>query len=95
MPQEIQWQSWQNYPTGYPRDSEALERLARHRGAKFGYQLHRSRKFRGPNNAGRYVLVDKDSSVVLGAEYTASIEAILEFLAREARMKKAKISIVR
>jgi hypothetical protein len=79
---------WRTYPTGYPRPSDALGRLARHRGAKFGYRVHRSRKPRGAGNAGRYVLVDKDSSVVLGAGYSASIEEILEFLAREARMKK-------
>jgi hypothetical protein len=36
-----------------------------------------------------------NSAVVLGAGYTASIEAILEFMEREVRMKKANLSIVR
>jgi hypothetical protein len=86
---------WRSYRTGYPRHSEALERLARHRGEKFGYRVHRSHKRRGPNNAGRFMLVHRTSSVVvLGADFSASIEQILEFLAREARMKKANISVV-
>jgi hypothetical protein len=61
-----------------------MERLARHRGAKLGYQLHRSRKRKGPGNAGEFVLIHKASSaVVLGAGYTATIEAVLEFMERE------------
>jgi hypothetical protein len=86
-------ESWRNYPSGSPRDSEALQRLARHRAAKLGYRIHRLRK--SPVDASRYMLVDKDTSVVLGDEYSASIEEILEFLAHETRMKKANIRIVR
>ena len=36
--------TWRTFRTGYPREAGYLERLARHRGAKFGYRLHRSRK---------------------------------------------------
>jgi hypothetical protein len=72
-------ESWRNYRSGYPRHSEALERLARHRGAKFGYRVHKLGK--SPADAGRYMLVHRvNSAVVLGAGYTASIEAILEFI---------------
>jgi hypothetical protein len=87
---------WRTYQSGHPRHSEAFERLARHRAAKLGYRLHRSRKYRGPSNAGRFILVHRVSStVVLGAEYTASTETILEFIERETRMKKANLSRVR
>jgi hypothetical protein len=83
---------WQTYRTGYPRWRHDLERLARHRGAKLGYQLHRSRKRKGPGNAGEFVLIHKASSaVVLGAGYTATIEAVLEFLERErTQLKQAQ-----
>jgi hypothetical protein len=73
--------SWQSYRTGHPRHSEALERLARHRAAKLGYRVRKSNGF---------MLIHR-SAVVLRA---ASIEAILEFIERETRMKKANISIV-
>jgi hypothetical protein len=75
---------WRTYQSGYPRHSEALERLARHRAAKLGYRV---RKCRGSNG---FVLIH-GSAVVLRA---ASIEAILEFIERETRIKKANISIV-
>jgi hypothetical protein len=75
--------TWQKYPTGVPRGPEALARLARHRAAKLGYRLHRSRKRRDPNNAGGFVLVDQASTIVLGAGFTASIEIILEFIEQE------------
>ena len=61
-----------------------LERGARYRAAKLGYRLHRSRKRRGAGNAGGYALVHKQSStVVLGSGYTATIEAIMNFVERE------------
>jgi hypothetical protein len=72
---------WRTYQTGYPRHSEALERLARHRATKLGYCV---RKYNG------FTLL-RGSAVVLSA---ASIEAVLEFIDREMRMKKANISIV-
>ena len=76
---------WRTYPTtGYPRDSGALQRLARHRGAKLGYRVHRSRRRKGRDNAGDFMLIHKASStVVLGAGFTASLEAILDFIERE------------
>jgi hypothetical protein len=58
-----------------------LERLARYRAAKRGYRLHRSRRRRGRDNAGEFVLVHKASlTVLLGDGYTATLPAILEFL---------------
>jgi hypothetical protein len=75
----------QAYRNGYPRDSWNLERLARHRAAKLGYRLHRSRRRKGRNSAGKFMLLHKASStVLLGAGFTASAEMILEFIAREA-----------
>ena len=76
---------WRTYPTtGYPRDSGALQRLARHRGAKLRYRVHRSRRRKGRDNAGDFMLIHKASStVVLGAGFTASLEAILDFMERE------------
>jgi hypothetical protein len=59
------------------------ERLARHRAAKFGYRLHRTRRPKGPNNAGQYLLIDKASSIVLlGSGFTATLTMILDFLER-------------
>jgi hypothetical protein len=72
---------WRTYQSGHPRHSEALERLARHRAAKLGYHVRKSNGF----------TLIHGSAVVLRA---ASIEAILEFIERETRMKKANISIV-
>jgi hypothetical protein len=64
--------------------------LARHRGAKLGYRLHRSRKRIGPDNAGEFMLVHRASSaVMLGTGYTASVEACLEFVERERDAAKA------
>jgi hypothetical protein len=75
---------WRRYRTGAPRPPYALERLARHRAAKLGYRIQHHRSRRGdPNHVDEYLLVDKDSSVVLGAGYTASIDAILIFLESE------------
>ena len=75
---------WQTYPNGYPRLPWDLERLARHRAAKLGYRVHRSRRRIGPNNAGRLMLIHKASStVLLGIGYTATIEMIFDFMARE------------
>jgi len=57
------------------------ERLARHRAAKFGYRIHRTRRRKGPDNAGEYMLIHKASSIVLlGAGFTATPTMILDFL---------------
>ena len=76
---------WRTYPrTGYPRDTSNLQRLARHRGAKLGYRVHRSRLRKGRDNAGEFILIHRASStVVLGAGFTATLEAILDFMERE------------
>ena len=76
---------WRTYPTtGVPRDTVNLERLARHRAAKLGYRVHRSRRRKGRDNAGEFMLLHKASStVVLGAGFTATLEAILDFMERE------------
>jgi hypothetical protein len=75
---------WERYRNGSPRQPSDSERLARHRGAKLGYRVHRSRRRKGPGNAGELMLIHKASStVLLGAGYTASVEIILEFMARE------------
>jgi hypothetical protein len=75
---------WQTYRNGHPRAPWDLERLARHRGAKLGYRLHRSRRRKGPDNAGGLMLIHKASStVLLGAGYSATAEMILEFMERE------------
>jgi hypothetical protein len=76
---------WERYRNGNPRDIWNLERLARHRAAKLGYRLHRSRRRKGRGNAGDFMLLHKASStVLLGAGFTASVEMILGFLEREA-----------
>ena len=76
--------AWQNYRNGNPREFWNLERLARHRAAKLGYRVHRSRRRKGPENAGKFTLVHKASStVLLGAGYTATFEMIFEFMERE------------
>ena len=80
---------WQTFRTGNPRQSWHLERLARHRAAKLGYRMHRSRRRKGPNNAGEFMLIHKRSStVLLGAGFTATIEMILDFIERERQHAK-------
>ena len=75
---------WQSYRNGNPRQPWDLERLARHRAAKLGYRVHRSRRRPGPSNAGKLMLIHKASStVLLGAGYTATAELILDFIERE------------
>jgi hypothetical protein len=75
---------WQTYRNGNPREIWNLERLARHRAAKLGYRLHRSRRRKGRDNAGEFMLIHEASSIVLlGVGYTAKLEAILEFMERE------------
>jgi hypothetical protein len=75
---------WHTYRNGNPRQPWDLERLARHRAAKLGYRLHRSRRRKGPDNAGKLMLIHKArSTVLLGAGYTATAEMILEFIERE------------
>jgi hypothetical protein len=75
---------WQSYRNGTRRQPWDLERLARHRAAKLGYRVHRSRRRKGPNNAGELMLIHKTSStVLLGAGYTASVAMILSFMERE------------
>ena len=69
------------YPAGGLEFGTAI---GRHRAAKLGYRLHRSRRRKGPDNAGQFILVHKASStVLLGAGFTATLESILEFMARE------------
>jgi hypothetical protein len=76
--------NWQTYRNGNPREPWNLERLARHRAAKLGYRVHRSRRRKGRDNAGEFMLIHKASStVLLGAGNTANLEAILEFMERE------------
>jgi hypothetical protein len=84
---------WRTFPTpGVPRDAGYLERLARHRGAKLGYRVHRSRRRKGRDNAGEFMLIHKASStVLLGAAFTATLEAILEFMEREQRGHESAI----
>jgi hypothetical protein len=75
---------WQTYRNGNPRHIWDLERLARHRAAKLGYRVHRSRRRKGRGNAGQLMLIHKASStVLLGAGYTATLEMILEFMEPE------------
>jgi hypothetical protein len=75
---------WQTYRNGNPRAIWNLERLARHRAAKLGYRVHRSRRRKSRDNAGEFMLIHKASStVLLGAGYTANLEMILEFMERE------------
>jgi hypothetical protein len=75
---------WQANRHGYQRDPVHLERLARHRAAKLGYRVHRSRRCEGPDNAGNFLLIHKASStILLGLGYTATPEMILEFVERE------------
>jgi hypothetical protein len=69
---------WQTCRNVNPRQPWDLERLARHHAAKLGYRVHRSRRRKGPDNAGGLMLIHKASStVLLGAGYTASVEMIL------------------
>ena len=77
---------WYRYRSGNPRQPWDLERLARHRAAKLGYRVHRSRRRTGRDNAGRLTLIHRASStVLLGAGYTATVEMILNFMEREQR----------
>jgi hypothetical protein len=72
---------WQTYRNGNPRETCNLERLARHRAAKLGYRVHQSRRRKGPDNAGKFMLIHKASStMLLGAGYTATLEMIFEFM---------------
>ena len=75
---------WQRYRNGTPREIWNLERLARHRAAKLGYRVHRSRRRKGRDNAGEFLLIHKASStVLLGVGYTANLQTIMEFMERE------------
>jgi hypothetical protein len=75
---------WQTYRNGNPRNITDLQRLARHRAVKLGYRVHRSRRRKGPDNAGKFMLLHKASStVLLGAGFTATVESMLEFMERE------------
>src|SRR5437870_1788197 len=56
---------WQTYRNGNPREIWNLERLARHRAAKLGYRVHRSRRRKGRNNAGKFILLHNASSTIL------------------------------
>ena len=73
--------NWQTFRNGTPRESWHLERLARHRAAKLGYRLHRSR--RRMDGRGFMLIHKASSTVLLGAGYTATVESILEFLEHE------------
>ena len=60
------------------------ERRARHRAAKLGYPVHRSRRRKGRDNAGQFMLVHKASStVLLGAGFSATAEMVLAFMEQE------------
>ena len=75
---------WRTYRNGNPREIWNLERLARHRAAKLGYRVHRSRRRKGRDNAGEFMLIHKASSTVLvGVGYTANLQMIMEFMERE------------
>jgi hypothetical protein len=75
---------WQTYRNGNARESRNFERLARHWAAKLGYRVHRSRRRKGRDNGGEFMLIHKASStVLLGAGYTANLQMILEFMERE------------
>jgi len=75
---------WRTYRNGNPREIWNLERLARHRAAKLGYRVHRSRRRKGRDNAGEFMLLHKKSStVLLGSGFTATLEMILKFLEQE------------
>jgi hypothetical protein len=53
-------------------------------GPQLGYRLHRSRRRKGRDNAGEFMLIHKSSPIVLlGVGYTAKLEPILEFMERE------------
>ena len=81
---ELAMTDWQTYRNGYPRCPGNMERLARHRAAKLGYRVHRSRRRKGPNNAGELMLIySASSTVLLGIGYTATIEKIFDLMARE------------
>ena len=76
--------NWQTYRNGNTREIWNLERLARHRAAKLGYRVQRSRRRKGRDNAGEFMLIHKASSTVLvGAGYTANLETILSFMEGE------------
>src|SRR5262249_49796756 len=65
----------------HTRPDLSWERLARHRAAKYGYRLHRTRRRKAPDNAGEYTLIDTATSIVmLGAGFTATPPMILDFL---------------
>ncbi len=75
---------WETYRSGTPRAICDLERLSRHRAAKLGYRVQRSRRRKGRDNAGYFMLVHKGTStVLLGAGFTATLESILEFMDRD------------
>jgi hypothetical protein len=75
---------WRTYRNGNPREIWDLERLSRHRAAKLGYRVHRSRSRKGSNTAGQFMLVHEGSStVLLGAGFTATLESLLAFMERE------------
>ena len=87
---------WQSYRNGNPRQTWDLERLARHRAAKLGYRVHRSRRRKGPSNAGELMLIHKASStVLLGTGYTASVAMILNFMERERMHDQVSASGIR
>src|SRR5262249_46484957 len=59
------------------------ERLARHRAAKYGCRVHRTRRRKGADNGGEYMLIHKATSIVMfGGGFTATPPMILDFLER-------------
>src|SRR5215813_646646 len=64
----------------HTRPDLSWERLARHRAAKYGCRVHRTRRRKGLNNAGEHMLIHKATSIImLGAGFTATLGAILDF----------------
>jgi hypothetical protein len=57
---------------------------------KAGYQMHKSRKKRGPDNMGGYMIVDSQmfDTVVAGEHYELCLEDVLRLVEGRLRTKK-------
>jgi hypothetical protein len=66
--------TWQTCRNGAPREPSGLGAAGATPRRSLGYRLHRSRKRKGPGNAGEFMLIHKASStVLLGVGYTANV----------------------